>query len=296
MQFKNYLLFTATLLFSCTFYGQVGIGTTNPSPKAMLEVSSTSDAGATYRGMMPPRVPNNTARNSINPSAGDIGLMIFVESTQCLQMWSGTEWQNVKCITVPSEWPAIHNFETTAADNELPLFSASGGFYTSGNGDFPNSPLYVSPSRGYGVSNTTATVILGPIDVSSATTATFKLRLASFSRTLGNGMDNTDLVTVSISTMGPSGPFSEELQIIGGTTGTSQNQWGFNALRSVTTTYSSVRLDVFSGGGLNVTTGGISYLEITGIPNSENLAIKIVITNNQTNEIWVIDEAEVWGN
>ncbi len=296
MPIKNFFILSAILLHASNFYCQVGIGTTTPSSAAMLEVSSTSDAGTTYKGFMPPRVPNNTARNAINPSTNDIGMLVFVESTKCLQLWIGTEWQNVKCITPPLTWPAIHNFETAAADYQLPLYSASGGAYTGGNGIYPNSPLYVSRSRGYGVSNNTATVILGPLDVSSATTATFKLRLAGFSKTFGNGMDLTDIVTVSISTNGTTGIFSEELQIIGGTATDSNFRWGFTATRAVTTTYSSPRFNVTSGDGTHSTTGGISYLEITGIPNSENLAIKIEMKNNNSDELWVIDEAEVWGN
>ncbi|QAA80414.1 hypothetical protein EI546_01115 [Aequorivita sp. H23M31] len=78
-------------MLATNFYCQVGIGTTDPSPAAMLEVSSTSDEGATYGGFMPPRVPDITARDLINPAAGDIGLLVFVETIGCLQMWSGTE-------------------------------------------------------------------------------------------------------------------------------------------------------------------------------------------------------------
>lgn len=293
MQIKNYFLLLAVLLLAANSYGQVGIGTTNPSPKSMLEVSSTSDEGETYRGLMPPRVPNNTARNAINPEASDMGLLVFVESTQCLQMWSGTEWQNVKCITVPSTWPAIQNFETTAADFELPLYSATGGYYTSGNntGGQPASSLFAGPFRGYGVSNGSAEVILGPIDVSSATNATFKLRLGGFSRNFVNGMETADTVIISIGTDGPEGSpptWSSELLI----RGTLNNYWGFDAIGAATTDYSTAQLTVTSVSGIN----GISYLEITGIPNSENLAIKIVMKNNHTDEIWVIDDAEIWGN
>lgn len=277
------------MLLAGNFYSQVGIGTTNPSPKSMLEVSSQTNGAGPYKGLMPPRVPNNAARNAINPSAGDIGLLIFVESTQCLQMWSGTEWQNIKCITVPNTWPAIQNFETTGADYELPLYSAIGGFYPTDTGYYPNTSLFVSPVRGYGVSKSTATVILGPIDASSATSATFRLRLGAFSSTSFNGMEATDTVLVSIGVDGPTGAFTNELLI----RGNNNAQWGFNNNGSVTTDYSTAQATFSAGPG---TTGGISYLEITGIPNSENLAIKIVMFNNIDNELWLIDDAEIYGN
>ena len=76
---KAGLLFLGALLTAINVYSQVGIGTTTPSPAAMLEVSSTSDAGITYRGLMPPRVPNEDKRDEIGATAFDIGLLVFVE-------------------------------------------------------------------------------------------------------------------------------------------------------------------------------------------------------------------------
>jgi len=187
-------------------------------------------------------------------------------------------------------WPAIHNFETTPPDFELPLLSASGGSYSSGIGSNPNSNMFVSPGRGYKVSNTTGTVIFGPIDVSSAASATFKLRLASFSLTPGNGANANDTVTISISTDGGT-TYSEELLVKGAS---GNMRWGFDATGSATTSYSGTdtAVEFASSSGTN----GISYLEITEIPNVSNLQIKVELHNNHSNEIWVIDDAEVWGN
>lgn len=294
MQIKSYFLLAAILLLATKFYSQVGIGTTTPAAPAMLEISSTSDAGATYRGLMPPRVLNIAVRDEINVAPSDVGLLIFVESTKCLQIWTGTDWLNVACTQI---WPAIQNFDTTPADFLLPLFSETGGYYTSGvnTGGLPNSALFVSPERGYAVNNGTATVTLGPIDVSGATTATFRLRLAAFSKNTDNGMEFSDTVKVSISTTGTSGPFSEELLIRGGPGTDTNNRWGFTATRAVTTAWDGDNnpTTIISGAG---NTNGISYLEITGIPDSENLAIQIEMINNVVQEVWVIDDAEIWGN
>jgi len=96
---KNSFLRIFLLFFSITMsYAQVGIGTTNPSAASMLEVSGTSNGGATYKGFMPPRVPTVTDRNTINPTVSDIGLLIFLQSTNCLQMWNGSAWEDVHCI------------------------------------------------------------------------------------------------------------------------------------------------------------------------------------------------------
>lgn len=85
------------LIMCVTFsFAQVGIGTTTPSPAAMLDINGGENGN--YRGMLPPRVPNDAARNSINPSASDAGLMVFVESTGCLDLWNGAAWASVNCL------------------------------------------------------------------------------------------------------------------------------------------------------------------------------------------------------
>lgn len=104
MQIKNYLILSAMLFFATNFYSQIGIGTTNPSSAAMLEVSSrTNDAGA-YRGLMPPRVPNIAARAAISPQPSDIGLMVFVvddgNGEACLQIWDGYNWKDGICFVI----------------------------------------------------------------------------------------------------------------------------------------------------------------------------------------------------
>src|SRR5690554_6048267 len=159
MNFKKYLLLFSILALSTESYSQVGIGTTEPSPAAMLEVSSQTNGTGDYKGFMPPRVPDVDARNSIPVSAADDGLMVYVQDIGCLQIWDGSGWENIKCIPPPPIWPAIHNFEMVAPGFELPLYSANNGNYTTGNGQYPNTPLYVSPIRGYKVSNNTATLI-----------------------------------------------------------------------------------------------------------------------------------------
>lgn len=398
MSSKNYLLCLTLLLFSYNSFSQVGIGTTNPSPAAMLEVSSQSNGVGDYKGFMPPRVPDIAARDAISPSASDYGLLVFVENTglatSCLQMWIGDSWVDITCyiintppvatdvevlgttsigetvtadfaysdadgdlagahtytwyladdamgagqavaqtgpsntfdltathenkyiavevtpvaqtgespgnpvmsdyrgpITDGPSWPAVHNFDTTPAAFELPLLSATNGSYSTGTGSYPpNSNMFVSPDRGYKVNNKTGTVIFGPIDVSSAASATFKLRLASFSGSSGNGADDKDTVTISISTDGGT-TYKDQLIV----NGEGNSYWGFDAAGVATIAYDGSTPNsptTFTG----TTLAGISHLEITGIPNVSNLQIKVEMLNNASNEIWVIDDAEVWGN
>lgn len=104
MHIKSSLLIFAMLFFANNFYSQVGIGTTNPSPAAMLEVSSQSNGIGDYKGFMPPRVPNVAARDGIAPGASDYGLMVYVldngSGHSCLQLWVGDSWVDVKCNVI----------------------------------------------------------------------------------------------------------------------------------------------------------------------------------------------------
>ena len=107
------LVFCAGLAIGNVF-GQVGIGTVNPTSSSMLEVSSTSDGGTTYKGFMPPRVPNIPARNAIIPNISDAGLLVFVMNNgfgeSCLQIWDGGVWNDIYCVTIPSPEIWINEF------------------------------------------------------------------------------------------------------------------------------------------------------------------------------------------
>ena len=106
--------FFGLLLISTISYCQVGIGTINPTESSMLEVSSTVNGGITYKGFMPPRVPNIPARNQITPNISEAGLLIFVMNNgigeSCLQIWDGGVWNNIYCVTIPSPEIWINEF------------------------------------------------------------------------------------------------------------------------------------------------------------------------------------------
>ena len=111
---KKFVLFFCAAWMASQMYSQVGIGTVNPSNASMLEVSSTSDGGVTYKGLMPPRVPNIPARNNITPNISDAGLLVFVMNNgngeSCLQIWDGGVWNDVYCVTIPSPEIWINEF------------------------------------------------------------------------------------------------------------------------------------------------------------------------------------------
>ncbi|AFL82181.1 hypothetical protein Aeqsu_2730 [Aequorivita sublithincola DSM 14238] len=115
---KLFFIFIAFTLFTTNSYCQVGIGTTTPSSVAMLEVSSQTNATGAYRGFMPPRVPNFAARQSINATSIDVGLLVFVESLGCLQIWNGSAWESIYCLnTIPTEpWINEFHYDNVGAD------------------------------------------------------------------------------------------------------------------------------------------------------------------------------------
>ncbi len=121
------------LMFPYWASAQVGINTTNPSSASGLDVNSSSD-GSTYGGLLPPVVASIANRNSINPGISDIGLLVFlsdaVNSDYCLQIWNGTSWENVYCITTP----AIVDISTQDFDSNITwTYSVSPTFYNTSN-------------------------------------------------------------------------------------------------------------------------------------------------------------------
>lgn len=74
---------------------QVGIETLAPSPVAALEINA--GVNGDYKGFLPPRVPTIADQESIAPAIQDVGLLVFVEETACLDVWNGTAWEHISC-------------------------------------------------------------------------------------------------------------------------------------------------------------------------------------------------------
>lgn len=107
---KAFILFLGCVVVTLNVNSQVGIGTTSPSSAAMLEVSSTSD-GINYAGFLPPRVPDFSARDAIAATSSDEGLLVYVESTECLQVWNGSGWENIHCNNTVGNVDLFQNFD-----------------------------------------------------------------------------------------------------------------------------------------------------------------------------------------
>jgi len=181
---KKYYLVTIFSFLLSVVSAQVGIGIINPSPTAMLEVSSTSDGGTTYKGFMPPRVPDVVSRDAIAPVAADVGLTIFVESTNCLQVWNGSVWENIHCNNNINFIDVVQNFDlgNSWGYNTDTIFFDNGilGFYgitDASNSIFSNLTTLTNSFLGIRDLNDSedgngttgyATITFDAIDVSSA--------------------------------------------------------------------------------------------------------------------------------
>src|SRR5690554_2744123 len=182
---KTYLLHIGALLMSLSLYSQVGIGTTSPSPAAMLEVSSRTNGAGPYKGIMPPRVPDITARDGINTVATDEGLLVYVESLGCLQVFNGSGWESVHCVNTIGFSNLFQNFDlntTWGYSSDVAFFNnGTKGFYgitNSSNGGFSNITTLTNNFLGILDLNdaedgngTTgfATITFNTVDVSAAT-------------------------------------------------------------------------------------------------------------------------------
>ena len=99
-------------LFSFLMYSQVGIGTTNPSSAAILDISGVSGNGMRFGGLMPPRVPSQIQRDAIAVTSTDTGLLVFVQDSATFQMWNGIYWETIYTLSTQAITIAVQDFDT----------------------------------------------------------------------------------------------------------------------------------------------------------------------------------------
>lgn len=88
---------------------QVGIGTTTPSAKSTLDITSTTT------GVLFPRV-TSAQRIAIAPAATDTGLKVYDTTTKSYWYWDGTAWIDQ---AANNNWKLTGNVGTTPATNFL---------------------------------------------------------------------------------------------------------------------------------------------------------------------------------
>lgn len=199
MVMEKTLIFLGVILIVVNVQGQVGIGTTSPTEAAMLEVSSQTSGAGPFRGFMPPRVLDISARNSINATSIDVGLLVFVENIGCLQLWNGSGWESIHCTNTSGSVNLFQNFDlntTWGYISDVPFFdNGPQGFYgitDASNGIFSNITTLTNNFLGILDLNDTesgngtpnfATITFNTINVSSASnglTLTFNYEFFEF--------------------------------------------------------------------------------------------------------------------
>lgn len=97
----TFIIFTLgiiSLTFSYAQSGSVGIGTSTPHPSAGLDVNFTD------KGFLPPRMTNAQRNAIVSPAEG---LMIYNTSTQRINYFNGTEWNEIiGTVIVPPGYPS----------------------------------------------------------------------------------------------------------------------------------------------------------------------------------------------
>jgi hypothetical protein len=83
---KLLLLGSLLVAISSSVYAQVGIGTSTPSEKSILDLTSKD------KGFLLPRM-TTAQRNAIAPNnTTDVGMQVFDETTNSIWMWNGAAW------------------------------------------------------------------------------------------------------------------------------------------------------------------------------------------------------------
>lgn len=304
---KKLSLFALFIMHSMT-YAQVGINTQNPNLSAALDIYSDT------KGLVVPRLTTASV-TSLSTTASE-GLIVFDKDKKLFLGWDGIKWQNLGFESSSGGYSQTGNiflqgFEVSDAVNYTTTgFSPSSFNFTTNSttaSDAPaSSPLFSEGARGFGYSSnsstaTTSYIEFNTIDASSYTNnITFSFDLAAFSiASTGNGMENTDIVTLEVSTDNGAN-YNTKLTLTGGNSSTATNtRWAFSGSGTGTNIYSSSGITVTSsnsstGSGITLTGAqAITKLSVTGIPNSSQLKVRIGVRNNAATELWVVDNVKL---
>lgn len=131
------------------------------------------------------------------------------------------------------------------------------------------------------------------VNTSAVTDVNLSFRVGAFYRnTTSQGLDVSDNVSVEISTDGNN--WSREIQI----NGNDNARWSFTSgtaiANKVYTGNNTATIFGPSAGG-DRTTDGYSTVNLTGLPKVQNLYVRIILRNNETTELWAIDNVILKG-
>ncbi|HMI07415.1 MAG TPA: choice-of-anchor D domain-containing protein, partial [Flavobacterium sp.] len=159
-------------------------------------------------------------------------------------------------------------------------------------GDTGTSPKFIG-ARSLQVTNGTGVVTMANVNTLQYSDIELNLRLASMAVTNAEGLDAADRIMVSVSSNGGT-TWSNELEVRGNT----DAKWAFTsgtAIASAPFDNNNVLTTFSAAAGGYLTANGYSRVTVSGLPKTTNLAIRITVTNDSANEIWVIDNVQLFG-
>ncbi|SCY24597.1 hypothetical protein SAMN02927903_01012 [Flavobacterium caeni] len=209
---------------------------------------------------------------------------------------SGYGLDYIPCAFEPIQTLGVQDFETVPATPAW-TYTATGSTIGAGTafgatGDGGVSSRFVG-ARSLQVVNGTGVVTMANINTTAYSVVELSLRLASLSTTAVEGSDVGDRVMVSVSTNGGT-TWSNEIDVLGNTNA----KWSFTSGTGIASGIydgDNVVTTFNAGASGFLTTDGFSTLQLTGLPKSATLAIRISMTNNSATEIWALDNVTLFG-
>ena len=193
---------------------------------------------------------------------------------------------------------ASQNFEASAPTNPMTYkITGTGGVAQGYTGMSPigyvssESPYYTDGTTGYGVCNTERIIDFDPVNTTNYSNAKLSFNLAAFGNASGTGLDATDNIIVLVSTNGIL--YNEQIQV----NGKFQSYWSYSAAGTASTPYNTTGVAaVYSPEGPgDGSADGLAVVEVTNLPQTVNLYVRLIMKNNNANEIWVIDNVKLSG-
>lgn len=159
----------------------------------------------------------------------------------------------------------------------------------TGATDTPANQRVLAGSRSWQVNNGNVTLLLQQASIEGYVSRVLRLRLASLSVTSGNGADGADVVRVSTSLDGAE--FNLTNIVVAGN---SNARWGYTATQTVTVAAGASTSVAAPAGGTSL--NNYSTLLVTIPDAATSLAVRVVMVNNDGNEVWALDDIELIGS
>lgn len=193
----------------------------------------------------------------------------------------------------------LQNFETSSSYPVWNFSVASGVANVLAGSAFAENGLPVPlvnkfiDGNSLQIKNSNSIIAFNPINTLNIKDASLSIKLGSFAASTSEGSENSDYVTVAISNNGGN-TYSNEIEV----TGSSQAKWSFNSgVALAESTYSGTDISVSfspSGSGFR-TSDGYGTIILNGLPQTADLRVRLTVVNNQSNEIWAIDNVTLLG-